>query len=117
MDVHTRQIIAFHVGDRSKKSGKKLWKKIPKQIRQESIFYTDQYSVYESIIPKKQHVAISKKARLTNHIERFNCTLRQRISRLLRSTLSFSKKLENHIGAIKYFICQYNLDRGSALAV
>ncbi|NUQ39978.1 MAG: IS1 family transposase, partial [Calditrichaceae bacterium] len=22
--------------------------------------------------------------------------------------LSFSKKLENHIGAIKYFICYYN---------
>jgi hypothetical protein len=23
-------------------------------------------------------------------------------------TLSFSKKLDNHIGAIKYFICHYN---------
>ncbi len=94
MGVHTRQNIAFHVGDRSKKSGKKLWNKIPKQIRQGSTFFMDQYSVYESIIPKKQHVAISKKARFTNHIERFNCTLRQWVSRLVRSTLLFSKKLE-----------------------
>jgi IS1 family transposase len=29
----------------------------------------------------------------TNHIERFNNTMRQRISRLVRKTLSFSKKL------------------------
>ncbi|MDQ3687263.1 MAG: IS1 family transposase, partial [Acidobacteriota bacterium] len=25
-----------------------------------------------------------------------------------RKTLSFSKKLANHIGAIKYFLCHYN---------
>jgi insertion element IS1 protein InsB len=47
----------------------------------------------------------------TNHIERFNNTLRQRVSRLVRETLSFSKKLSNHIGAIKFFICDYNLTR------
>jgi transposase-like protein len=41
-------------------------------------------------------------------IERFNCTLRQRVSRLVRCSLSFSKTMRNHIGAIKYFICHYN---------
>ncbi len=30
-----------------------------------------------------------------------NCTMRQRVSRLVHKTLSFSKKLENHIGAIR----------------
>jgi insertion element IS1 protein InsB len=54
-------------------------------------------------------------ARKTNHVERFNCTLRQRVSRLVRSTLSFSKKLANHIGAIKSFICDYNLTKCVAL--
>ncbi|PSO77342.1 MAG: hypothetical protein BRC40_02005 [Cyanobacteria bacterium QH_8_48_120] len=39
----------------------------------------------------------------TNYIERFNNTLRQRVGRLLRQSLSFSKKLSNHIGAIWYF--------------
>jgi hypothetical protein len=34
------------------------------------------------------------------HIERFNNTLRQRVSRLVRDALSFSKKLANPIGAI-----------------
>jgi hypothetical protein len=61
-----------------------------------------------------QHKAITKKARKTNHIERFNNTLRQRVSRLVRSALSFSKKLDNHIGAIQYFICHYNLTRARA---
>jgi insertion element IS1 protein InsB len=29
MDATTRQVIAFHVGDRSRKSAKHLWAKIP----------------------------------------------------------------------------------------
>ncbi|MDE5092937.1 MAG: IS1 family transposase, partial [Trichodesmium sp. St11_bin5] len=41
-------------------------------------------------------------------IERLNNTLRQRISRLVRKTLSFSKKLRPHLGAIWYFINHYN---------
>jgi hypothetical protein len=60
---------------------------------------------------------VQKQARKTNHIERFNTTLRQRVSRLVRETLSFSKKLAHHLGAIKYFICHYNLTRRVALPV
>jgi insertion element IS1 protein InsB len=111
MDARTRQLLAFHVGDRSRKSARKLWSKIPKAYRQQATFYTDQYVVYEGVIPAAQHRAINKKARKTHHIECFNNTLRQRVSRLVRSALSFSKKLANHIGAIQYFICHYNLTR------
>jgi insertion element IS1 protein InsB len=117
MDATTRQIIAFHVGDRSRESGKELWANIPMVYREQAEFYTDQYGVYKGVIPGEQHRAITKKARKTNHIERFNNTLRQRVSRLVRETLSFSKKLANHIGAIKYFICHYNLTRRGALPV
>jgi insertion element IS1 protein InsB len=53
-------------------------------------------------------------ARKTNHFERFNNTLRQRVSRLVREALSFSKKLAHHMGAIKLFICHYNLTRAAA---
>jgi IS1 transposase len=72
---------------------------------------------YKGVIPAVQHRAITKQARKTNHIERFNNTLRQRVSRLVRETLSFSKTLANHIGALKYFICHYNLTRRGALPV
>jgi insertion element IS1 protein InsB len=112
MDVKSRQIIAFHVGDRSRKSARQLWIKIPKTYRRYATFHTDQYVVYKGVIPTAQHQAITKKARKANPIERFNNTLRQRVSRLVRSALSCSKKLDNHIGTIKMFICHYNLTRG-----
>jgi insertion element IS1 protein InsB len=114
MDAKTRQVIAFHVGDRSRRSAKRLWAKIPQAYRQHATFYTDQYVVYAGVIPAAQHRAISKLARKTDHVERFNNTLRQRVSRLVREALSFSKKLANHIGAIKLFICYYNLTRAAA---
>jgi insertion element IS1 protein InsB len=117
MDAPTRQIIAFHVGDRSRTSGEALWANIPVIYREHAKFYTDQYAVYKGVIPAAQHRAITKHARKTNHIERFNNTLRQRVSRLVRETLSFSKKLAHHIGAIKYFICHYNLEKAGALPV
>ena len=102
------------MGDRSRKSARQLWDKIPKAYRRYATFHTDQYVVYKGVIPAAQHQAISKQARKTNHIERFNNTLRQRVSRLVRSALSFSKKLSNHIGAIRYFICNYNLLKAKA---
>ena len=114
MDATTRQVIAFHVGDRSRRSAKRLWAKIPQAYRQHATFYTDQYVVYKGVIPVAQHRAISKLARQTNHIERFNNTLRQRVSRLVREALSFSKKLANQMGALKLFICHYNLTRAAA---
>jgi len=117
MDAKTRQIIAFHVGDRSGKSGKQLWANVPEAYQQQAVFYTDLYEVYKGVIPPARHKPITKHARKTNHIERFNNTLRQRVSRLVRDTLSFSKKLANHIGAIKYFICHYNLEKAGALPV
>ncbi|HEY5864840.1 MAG TPA: IS1 family transposase [Candidatus Tectomicrobia bacterium] len=98
MDKQTRQIIAFHVGDRSHESAEQLWANLPAVYREQAMFYTDQYTVYTGIIPAVQHKAITKKARKTNHIERFNNTLRQRVSRLVRDTLAFSKKLANHSG-------------------
>jgi insertion element IS1 protein InsB len=67
-------------------------------------------------VPSAGHI-LHRLARKTNHLERFNNTLRQRVSRLVRETLSFSKKLANHIGAIKHFICYYHLTRTTALPV
>ena len=114
MDATSRQVIAFRVGDRSRKSAKRLWTKIPHAYRQHAMFYTDQYVVYKGVIPAAQHRAIHKLARKTHHLERFNNTLRQRVSRLIREAFSCSKKLANHIGAIKLFICHDNLTRAAA---
>ena len=53
MDATTRQIIAFHVGDRSRESGKELWANIPLVYREQATFHTDQYEVYKGVIPAK----------------------------------------------------------------
>jgi IS1 family transposase len=117
MDAQTRQVMAFHVGDRSRDSATALWTKIPVAYREQARLHTARYEAYTSVIPVERHQAITQHARQTNHIERFNNTLRQRLSRLVRETLSFSKKLAHHIGAIRYFICHYNLTRVAALPV
>ena len=105
------------MGDRSRESAKALWAKLPLVYQEQATFHTEQYDAYTGVIPVERHKVITKHARKTNHIERFNDTLRQRVSRLVRETLSFSKKLAHHIGAIKYFICHYNLTRTTVAAL
>jgi insertion element IS1 protein InsB len=117
LDAQTRQVIAFHVGDRRRESTQALWATLPGAYREQARFHTDRYEAYRGVIPAERHQAITKQARKTNHIGRFNNTLRQRLSRLVRETLSFSKTLANHIGAIRYFICHYNLMGAAALPV
>ncbi len=53
---------------------------------------------YKTVIPSKRHRPVGKETGQTNPIERLNNTFRQRISRLVRESLSFSKKMENHVG-------------------
>jgi insertion element IS1 protein InsB len=108
IDARTKQVIAFYVGDRSRKSARQLWKRIPQAYRDHAKFAMDDWEAYKGVILEQQHDVCAKGSGRTNIIERFNCTLRQRVSRLVRDALSFSKILSNHIGAIRYFICHYN---------
>lgn len=75
------------------KEPEELWKSLPSIYRQCAVCYTDFWAAYASVIPNNRHRAVNKESGKTNHIERFNNTMGQRISRLVRSTLSFSKKL------------------------
>src|SRR5690242_18462278 len=105
--------LRFMSAKSSRKGGRRLWNQLPAVYRQHATFYTDAYAPYGRVIPKARHRVITKAARKANHVERFNGTLRQRLSRLVRSTLSFSKNLAHHIGAIRYFLCHYNLTRAA----
>jgi IS1 family transposase len=108
LDRCSRQIVAFHVGDRSAASAQALWQAIPEHYRYQAKVYSDDWDAYKQVIPSQQH-QFSKQKKHTNHIERFFCTLRQRAARLVRLSLSFSKKLKRHIKAIQFFITHYNL--------
>lgn len=108
IDVETREIVGCHIGDRSGESAKALWNSLPAVYRQCAVCYTDFWSAYLVALPSKRHRAVGKETGRTSYIERFNHTLRQRVARLVRKTLSFSRKLENHIGAIWNFVHHYN---------
>lgn len=108
LDAQTREIIGVHIGDRSAASAQALWDSIPPVYRQCAVIYTDHWSAYDSVLPSKRHQSVDKDSGLTSYIERFNCTIRQRVSRLVRKSLGFSKKLENHIAAIWRFVHHYN---------
>ena len=108
IDVETREIVGVHIGDRSEQGAKKLWDALPSVYRQCAVAYTDFWRAYALVFPSPRHKAVGKESGKTNYIERFNCTMRQRVSRLVRKTLSFSKKLQNHIAAIWFFIHHYN---------
>lgn len=108
LDADTREIVGVYIGDRSRNSAKKLWMSIPGVYRQCAVCYTDFWEAYNEVLPSKRHQSVGKETGKTSYIERFNNTLRQRVGRLVRKTLSFSKKLENHIGAVWYFVHHYN---------
>lgn len=103
-----RQIVAFHIGSRSGKDAQLFYEKIPTVFKGEAGFFSDYWQAYKQVFERENHFAVGKDSGLTAYIERFNCTLRQRVARLGRKALSFSKSQLNHIGAIKYFICDYN---------
>lgn len=108
IDADSREIVGVYVGDRSRQSARMLWQSLPPVYRQCAVCYTDFWEAYEQVLPSKRHCAVGKETGKTSYIERFNNTLRQRVGRLVRKTLSFSKKLSNHIGAIWNFVHHYN---------
>lgn len=105
------------IGARTKALARRLWEKLPAVYRQCAVCFTDFWDAYAHVLPTKRHRAVGKDSGETNHIERFNNTLRQRCSRLVRKTLAFSKKLTNHIGAIWYFVHDYNATQRAKLAI
>ncbi len=108
LDVATREIVGCYIGDRSGDSARGVWESMPGVYRPCAVIYTDYWEAYTMVLPSNRHFAVGKESGLTRYIERFNNTLRQRVSRLVRKTLSFSKNLENPISAIWNFIHHYN---------
>ena len=105
--AQTKQVIWFHVGGRGRKDAQLFWDGIPQIVKDQCVFHTDDWEAYKGVIPESIHLS-AKQKKYTNHIERFNCTVRQRVARLVRLSLSFSKKLEYHILALRYFFCAHN---------
>ena len=105
----TKQVVSYFIGDRTTDSCFELWKNMPEDYRK-CCTVSDLYDSYDLIFggdPK--HKSVPKGSGETNHIERFNNTLRQRLSRFVRKTLSFSKSEYWHKIVTDIFIKNYNL--------
>ncbi|WP_449271859.1 IS1 family transposase [Halomicronema hongdechloris] len=108
LDADTREIIEAHVGRRDRERAQRLWRSLPPVYRQCAVLCTDEWEAYQSMLPQKRHRVVTKASGKTSYIERFNCTLRQRVSRFVRRSLAFSKSLRNHIGLLWNFIHHCN---------
>ena len=93
----------------AKKTCRKLWEAIPEAYRAAHC-YSDFWKAYSAVIPAEQHTAVGLRSGHTAHVERFNCTLRQRLARLVRQTLSFSKSMVMHEACLRLFLHRYNLE-------
>ncbi len=85
-----RQIVSFFIGDGSMESCKRLWRKLPYEYLKCNSF-SDFWNSY-NCLPAQTHQKVGKESGRTAHVERLNNTIRQRFSRFVRKTLSFSKK-------------------------
>lgn len=105
----TKQVVAFVAGDRSAKTCRALWREVPWRYKQAKC-YSDLWEAYSSVIPSGQHEAVGKESGLTNHVERWINTLRQRLGQFVRRTLGFSKSWVLHVARLKLFVHRYNLE-------
>ena len=103
----TRQIVAFALGERSDEKCRELYENIPPDYRS-CQSRSDFWSSYDKVFPN--NTSCGKESGETAHIERWNNTLRQRLSRFVRKTLSFSKTLTNHFLHLAFFIHGYNME-------
>ena len=106
----TRQVVAYVLGDRSEQTCRRLWARIPEDYRG-ALCYSDFWKAYQSVIPEEQHAPVEKSSGQTNHVERWNLTLRQRLGRFVRRTLSFSTCDHMHEICLRLFLHEYNLSR------
>lgn len=106
----TRQVVACVIGGRGVATCRKLWSNIPESYKQGTIF-SDFWEAYQAVVPDEQHQAVGKDSGLTAHVERFNNTIRQRLARFVRKTLSFSKSEHMHLICLHLFLYRYNLER------
>ena len=114
----TRQVVAYAVGDRGVRTCRLLWERVPRGLRH-ALTFTDFWGAYQKVVPEGQHVACGKGSGQTNHVERFNNTLRQRLARFVRQTLSFSKSdemHEMHETCLRLFLHHYNTQMAPGVA-
>jgi len=82
----SRQVVGFHIGDRSVQSLQRLWFSLPVGYRRKLV-YTDFYKAYAKWFAPSQHRPCAKGSGKTNLVEGLNNKWRNRVSGLVRKTV------------------------------
>ncbi len=76
-----------------------------------ALCYSDFWQSYQNVLPEEQHAPVKKESGQTNHVERWNGTLRQRLGRFVRKTLSFSTCDQMHEICLRLLLHEYSRSR------
>lgn len=106
IERRTGLIVGFHIGARDEQNARLFKASLVGRLGEKALFFTDQLPCYQAIFHPGQHLTGKRD---TVKIERFNNTFRQRCSRLVRKSLSFSKDEYNHYQALFFFLVNYNI--------
>jgi len=88
-------------------SCRELWKRIPATFKK-CCSYSNFWGTYQKVFSSNSHTSVGKESGETAYVERWNNTLRQRLARFVRKTLSFSKSDFFHEAALKLYLHYYN---------
>ncbi len=102
LDRHTRKIVSCFMGQRDAVRAFGLWAGLP-TLYLDAVCYTGRLGVYKGVV-----FGALRRIGGTQQMERFNATLRVRLSHLVHRTLSFSRKLANLEMLILLFLHRYN---------
>lgn len=98
--------MAYANGDRSEATCRKLWGRMPEAYRACRTF-SDFRKAYANAFAAS-HRSVGKETGETAHMERSNNTLRQRVGRMLRKALSFSKDATWHDRVVHWLVVTYS---------
>ena len=102
MDRASRRIVGCFFGQRDALGAFGLWQSLPTPYL-DAVCHTDRLSAYKGVVFGALH-----RIGGTQHIERFNATLRLKLPHLVRKSLSFCRKQDNLETVVWLFIHRYN---------
>jgi IS1 family transposase len=97
-----------------KQTCQRLWEAIADSSRPGQCF-TAFCAASQAVIPEEQHRGVGKETGETAAVERWKNSLRQRLARFVRMTLSFSKSVLMYEAYLLPFLHRYNGDRAILL--
>lgn len=113
IDVDSKLIISYLVGDRGGEAAKVFMKDLAERLASRPELTTDAHRAYrgaveEAFSGRADYATTEMEGVSNSYVERQNLTMRMSMKRYTRETNAFSKKLERHIYMVAIYFLWYN---------